>query len=544
MGNSTPSSTNRVQHSRQWPSLFLRNQLYAVELVAFLLDLSMLHWAVKKYLTGQAVQVGKSMAAPLEAQLQVFERLAKILRGSEVASRTGFDRCGLLEDCRALPVSTSTTMLPLWKEIFEHGGARKHQIGRSPIFGFARTSGTNGEAKDIPLNRAYLDSLDRTLARMIACRYHTTGEWDTMFSGKRVLLGSRPLFGESPSGLPICDISGFIPTRTRRYLRHLYAPKYQDLWIQDWTEKVEALLDQLDGVDVLSIVGIPALAMDFSKRACERFGVTHLSQLWPNLTSYIYGGVHLSEEDRSEIRSAWFHRDQPLHFLETYFATEGQLAFTFDPGDSGLALNTLENLYLFREEVGGGDFLFAHELEKGKSYSIYVTTPGGLINYHMGDRIEVVEKRPLLIRVAGREAAELSMTGEKLTLEQFELALSSVGLGSSSLKESLAVVWVESGDTPRIVWGIPEDILSSCPEPISVLTSRLDAALCRFNIHYEEALVMEKVIAPSSAVAIPVHVFDHYQKSLMGVAQPKPKRLFNSGEEFRETYNWDPGDSL
>ena len=71
----------------------------------------------------------------------------------------------------------------------------------------------------------------------------------------------------------------------------------------------------------------------------------------------------------------------------------------------------------------------------------------------------------------------------------------------------------------------------------------MDEALCGFNIHYEEAFAIEKVVAASSVVAIPVDVLDRYRKSLLGIAQPKPKRLFNSEDEFRQTYGWDPAGS-
>ena len=150
-----------------------------------------------------------------------------------------------------------------------------------------------------------------------------------------------------------------------------------------------------------------------------------------------------------------------------------------------------------------------------------------------------MEERPLLIHVAGREVDEISMTGEKLSLEQFELALSSVGLNSSSLEESKVVVWVEAGDKPHLVWGIPESLFPSPAASISELVTRLDAALCRFNIHYEEALMIEKVIAPASAIAVPLQVFENYRKSALGVAQLKPKRLFKSEADFRKIYQWE-----
>ena len=199
----------------------------------------MIHWALKQHLIRNAKKVEWSMHHPKEAQTQVFERLKVVLRGSSLSTAAGFDQCSNLEDCRRLPSSSSESLQDSLKNAFESGASQSHVFGKSKITGFARTSGSLGVPKDIPMNQAYLSSLDRTLLRMVASHFYNTGEWDSLISGKRVLLGSRPLLGSSPTGLPICDISGFIPTRTWRVLRGLFIPKFEDLWIQDWSKKVK-----------------------------------------------------------------------------------------------------------------------------------------------------------------------------------------------------------------------------------------------------------------------------------------------------------------
>jgi hypothetical protein len=496
-----------------------------------------MRWPLKHYLVRHARKVQASMCHPLEAQTDVFDHLKGLLRGSEVARQTGFDQCRALEDCRHLPASTGESMKPLFTRAFERGVAESGLFGRSRIIGFGRTSGTLGEPKDIPLNEAYLTSLDRSLLRMTASHLYSTGAWNTLLAGKRILLGSRPLCGTSPTGLPISDISGLLPTRSWTLLRSLYIPRYEDLWVQDWQEKAELLLEQAYGQDVVSITGIPALAMDFAARARARYHVTHLNHLWPNLHLYIYGGVHLSQEQRTDIRRAWFDPDHTLTFVEAYFATEGPLAFSFDPKDEGLALNSLEHLYLFLPDPGGGPFLFPHELQEGHAYSIHITTPGGLINYRMEDRVEVVSMRPLRIRLLGREGEEISMTGEKLTLEQLDLALDAVGLNAARFGDHRPLIWIEAGDRPHLVWGIPEIAGGLSNEPWA---TRLDEALCQLNILYAEALVHERVIGESRLVSVPTSVLEGYRDSGLGVGQFKPRRLFTSRADLAAMYRWQP----
>jgi hypothetical protein len=501
-------------------------------------QLIMIRWTLKQYLIRHARRVQASMWDPLKAQTETFAQLKALLQGSTISTQTGFNQCRSLEECRHLPVSNSESMAPLFKRVFERGAKELKVFGNSKIVGFARTSGTLGEPKDIPLNQAYMKSLDRSLARMVASHIYSMGEWETLLTGKRILLGSRPLFGASPTGLPISDISGLIPTRTWRLLRHLYIPRYDDLWIQDWPKKVELLLEQAHGQNVVSIAGIPALAIDFTKRAKAKYNITHLNHLWPNLHLYIYGGVHLSIEQKQEIHRTWFDSDQKLSFVETYFATEGALAFSFDPREGGLALNCLENLYLLRSCANDGSLLFAHELKEGHAYSIHVTTPGGLINYQMGDRIEVISTRPLRIRVVGRERDEISMTGEKITLQQLDLALDAVGLNAARFGSYLPVVWVEYSEMPHLVWGVPE--IAGDLSRGQLWAAKLDEALCRLNILYAEALVREKVIGESRLVFIPNPVFESYRNSKLGVGQFKPKRIFNSLADFAALYQWQP----
>jgi hypothetical protein len=496
-----------------------------------------MRWPLQQYLVRHARKVHASMCNPLEAQTHVFDHLKGLLRGSEIASQTGFDRCRSLEDCRHLPSSSGESMKPLFTRAFERGVAESGLFGHSKIIGFGRTSGTLGEPKDIPLNESYLKSLDRSLLRMTASHLYSTGAWNTFLTGKRILLGSRPLCGASPTGLPISDISGLLPTRSWTLLRSLYIPRYEDLWIQDWQTKAELLLDQAYGRNVISITGIPALAMDFAEKARTKYNVTHLNHLWPNLRLYIYGGVHLSQEQQKNILCSWFDSDHELNFIETYFATEGALAFSFDPKDEGLALNSLEHLYLFLPDAGDGSFVFSHELQEGQVYSIHITTPGGLINYRMEDRVEVVSMRPLRIRLVGRERDEISMTGEKLTLEQLDLALDAVGLNAARFGDHRPVIWIEVGDRPHLVWGIPEMVGGFSDEPWA---ARLDEALCHLNILYAEALVHEKVIGESRLVSVPTSVLETYNNSKLGVGQFKPTRLFNSRADFAAMYRWQP----
>src|SRR5204862_6390464 len=125
-------------------------------------------------------------------------------------------------------------------------------FGGSRLVAIARTSGSAGEAKLVPVNRAYLASLDRTLRAMIATQLVTAGERD-LLGGRHILIASRPVVGTAPSGLPVCDISGLAATRTPWPLRLLNIPRPRDLFIDDWPTKAERILEHARGKRVVSI---------------------------------------------------------------------------------------------------------------------------------------------------------------------------------------------------------------------------------------------------------------------------------------------------
>jgi hypothetical protein len=494
----------------------------------------MLAWILKQYLSWYAKKEILAISNPYQTQIKTFYSLKKLLNASEISRISGLDNCQKIEDCKLLTGFDSNDMQQYFKKVYSQGQKERAVFGKSKLIGFARSSGTQGDSKEIPINKYYLRSLDRTLMRMVASYLFATNEWKEIFSGKQVLLGSRPYIGNSPTGLPVFDISGLIPSRTWRVLRWLYIPRHKDFWISDWEQRVQATVNQSSNKNVVSISGIPALAKDFIRRVMKNNERKFLNQLWPHFHFYIYGGESLGAEDREILKKKWFTPNHKFYFVETYFSTEAPLGFTLDPRKDGVALNLSENLYLFRNYSVSKEFLLAHELEVGESYSLFVTTPGGLINYGMGDRINVVSKVPLLIKVVGRDLDELSMTGEKITLHQIDLVLEKIDFGNKTHLAYLPIIWIEEKDhCKNLVWAFPELATKMSAE---VLAKELDDHLMKLNILFSEALTNEKVVNPSRVIFFPEKVFQKCQEHKLGIGQFKRRRIFKTKNDFINYY--------
>jgi hypothetical protein len=100
-------------------------------------------------------------------------------------------------------------------------------------------------------------------------------------------------------------------------------------------------------------------------------------------------------------------------------ATEGFISFPLAVGGNA-ALSVHSHFFEFTEEADVAPtpsrIKLAHELEKGKHYSVIITTSGGLYRYLLQDKVEVtgfIAECPLL-RFEGKQDAVSDLFGEKL----------------------------------------------------------------------------------------------------------------------------------
>jgi hypothetical protein len=93
-------------------------------------------------------------------------------------------------------------------------------------------------------------------------------------------------------------------------------------------------------------------------------------------------------------------------------------------GQTGAALAVRSHVFEF-EEIAGGVFKLAHELDRGGRYRVLVTTAGGLYRYQLRDEVEIVgfhHQCPLL-RFLGKGDQISDLVGEKLAEQHVRLVL-------------------------------------------------------------------------------------------------------------------------
>jgi hypothetical protein len=204
-------------------------------------------------------------------------------------------------------------------------------------------------------------------------------------------------------------------------------------------------------------------------------------------------GIRLKEFGR------WFAEGTPVRDLG-YMASEAQITLPVsDVGSAGiLAIDA--NFYEFipEGEISSANptTLTCAELDKGETYYLILTTPGGLYRYDINDVIRVTgfyNQTPLIEFVRkGRDVT--SITGEKLHADQviqaMEHAQSAAGL---VLQHYRAFADLEKS---RYVFLVEFDGATLPKKALSCLLNELDSRLHQLNVEYAQKRESLRLGAP------------------------------------------------
>ena len=132
-----------------------------------------------------------------------------------------------------------------------------------PIY-FAKTSGTTSGEKYIPITK---DSISHHIhaARNALFHYiHETGKTD-FIDGKMIFIQGSPML-ENINNIKTGRLSGIVYHHVPSYLHKNRKPSYETNCIEDWEDKVDAVVDETITEDMRLISGIPPwLVMYFEK---------------------------------------------------------------------------------------------------------------------------------------------------------------------------------------------------------------------------------------------------------------------------------------
>ncbi|MCI0629181.1 MAG: GH3 auxin-responsive promoter family protein [Phycisphaerales bacterium] len=493
-------------------------------------------------MTGRATAQRFDRAArePETAQQRLLTSILQRNRNTEYGRAHSFSSINTLQDYgQAVPIVT-------YEDIRDHidrmtRGEPNILTAEAPLM-FARTSGTTGNPKYIPVTRTCQRRGHRD--QMRTWLYYALRDHPHIFDAKAVSLVSPAVEGYTPSGIPYGSTSGAMYRDMPRIVRSTYAIPYPVFEIEDYQQKYYCLLR----VAIANSVTLLATANPSSVVTLCELAEQHADDLLRDLADgTLRDEDQLPQHARDALRASCKPAPERAHELEQARSRRGgrllpadywpdlaliacwkggtvghylkRFAEFFDPDDSkpvpvrdwgylsseargsipisdegdGGCLTVASNVYEFvpvdQVEDDGDDptrwhVLGAHELEDHGQYYIIITTTGGLYRYDINDVVRVVGRHhnTPIISFARKGRGVTNITGEKVSVEQvieaFERSGKSLGIQIPHFKAEARVT--ES----RYAFKVEVDRSAPRQGSLPQLLEALDQELAELNLEY------------------------------------------------------------
>lgn len=379
-----------------------------------------------------------------------------------------------------------------------------------PLY-FAKTSGTTSGVKYIPLSKESMPEHIKAARNAILTYIHETGKANFV-NGKMIFLQGSPVLSVK-NGINVGRLSGIVAHHVPAYLQKNRLPSYETNIIEDWEEKVDAIVGETMQENMTLISGIPPWVQMYFDKLSEKSNGKKIGEIFKNFSLFIYGGVNF-EPYRAKIEQSIGRK---IDSIETYPASEGFIAYQDSQVDKGLLL--LADAGIFYEFIPADEYynenptrLAVGEVELDVNYALVLNTNAGLWGYSIGDTVKFVSKNPYKIVVTGRIKHFISAFGEHVIGEEVEQALLSVANEEKvEITEFTVAPQVNPQDTPLPYheWFVE---FSSAPKDLAAFSKKVDEALQKKNIYYFD-LIEGNILQPLIIRTLQKDAFVNYMKS-------------------------------
>ena len=378
-----------------------------------------------------------------------------------------------------------------------------------PIY-FSKTSGTTSGIKNIPIFRNAIKTHINS-ARDSILQYILNSGDTNFIKGKQMFIQGSPVL-KTKKGIKVGRLSGIVAHHVPFYLRSSRMPSWDVNCIDDWEEKINAIVEETINQNMTLISGIPPWVKMYFEKITEKSG-QKVANVFKNFSLFIYGGV--SFKPYKKIFDELIGRN--VNSIELYPASEGFFAYQ-DRLDNDSMLLILNNhiFYEFIEThdllVGNNNYIPLSDVKVGKNYALIISTSSGLWRYNIGDTIRFTELNPYRIIVTGRIKHFISAFGEHVIANEVETAIIEA---SSKLKSRIREFTVAPQVSPEFglpyhEWFIEFDQINDNLEEIESL---IDKIMQRQNIYYND-LIQGKILSPLRITKIKKGGFNSYMKSI------------------------------
>jgi len=454
-------------------------------------------------------QLNKLRRNAVELQQQTFNYLISQAKITAFGKTHRFSEISTYEDFKKnVPVYDYEDLRPFIDRVVS-GEANVLWPGK-PAY-LAKTSGTTSGVKYIPISKESMPEHIKAARNALLSYIYETGNADFV-DGKMIFLQGSPVL-DVKAGISTGRLSGIVAHHVPGYLQKNRLPSYEINCIDDWEQKVDAIVAETKNEDMRLISGIPPWCQMYFDRLSETCGGKKIKGIFPNFKLYVHGGVNYEPYRARMEESIGFAIDS----IETYPASEGFIAFQDRQKEKGLLL--MVDSGIFYEFIPADEFfneeptrISLKDIELDKNYALILNTSAGLWGYSLGDTIKFISKDPYKIVVTGRIKHYISAFGEHVIGEEVEHALMSVANqeGVDVIEFTVAPqVNPPKGELPYHEWFVEFGV---APTDLRAFAVKVDKALQKKNIYYFD-LIEGNILQPLVIKQLKKDTFINYMRS-------------------------------
>ncbi len=467
-------------------------------------------------------QIKKGMVNAVEDQQAIFQQLIKAASQTEFGKEHEFGTIKSHEDfVKKVPVRDYEQ----FKTYIEKVKSGKHNVlwKGLPIY-FAKTSGTTSGVKYIPITKASIPNHINTARNALLCYMAETG--NTKFAdGKLIFLSGSPEL-ERVAGIPTGRLSGIVNHHIPKYLRANQLPSYETNCIDDWEQKLDAIVAETIDQNMTLISGIPPWMQMYFDRLVEKSG-KKVGELFPNFSVMVQGGVNYEPYKAKLTESI----GRKIDTIELFPASEGFFAFQDSQTEQGMLLNSNSGIFfefIPVEEINNEHptRLSLKDVKVGVNYALIISSNAGLWAYNIGDTVKFVSANPYRLIVTGRIKHFISAFGEHVIAEEVESAVLSAcaETGVSLIEFTVAPFVSDDKGKSYHEWFVE---FENAPQNLNEFALKVDSNLRSKNVYYED-LISGNILQALKITPVQKNGFVDYMKSIGKLGgQNKVPRLSN-----------------
>jgi len=300
---------------------------------------------------------------------------------------------------------------------------------------FAQSSGTtNKQIKHIPITKDSLKKCHYKGGKDLLALYYNENPDTRLFNGKHLIAGGSSSTYIGNKKTVIGDLSAIIMQHLPWWCEWRRSPKKKEnILIDNWKNKLDYIINSTFEDDIHIIAGVPSWVYLILNGIIERFNLSSIHELWPNLELYLHGGVNI---DPYKNNFKDFFKNK-VNFYQNYNATEGFFGLQNNNNSKDMLLMLDYGIYYeFIEKKDWNEeqpkTLALDEVNLNEPYELVISTNGGLWRYRLEDTIIFTSKSPYKIMVFGRTKQFLNAFGEELMIQNLENAIKVAALKTNS----------------------------------------------------------------------------------------------------------------